>query len=230
MVIAKAIQMENELSNTVKNWLNDNIVFRKLGIHQIFGNNRIYWTFKFSRHYSEELDNCANPFELLDERTFDNWRIYSKDDLKIIFDEFLFFALAKNLKFKKSDVKLYLKSCIESQELVKVIEFDPKVELLINSGRQRVKGSRELRPEQRIPVNLTQGDTAYICNYDTPNMASPCYIVKNLANTYRVIYFTHLNNHLRETTGTKINGWGFATVYPNEIGTTPEQAKANTYN
>ncbi|MDH5609239.1 MAG: hypothetical protein OEY56_07145 [Cyclobacteriaceae bacterium] len=222
--------MENELRNTVKNWLNDNIVFRKLGIHQMFGNDRIYWTFKWSSDYSENLDNHVNPFELLDDRIFDNWRTYSKDDLKIIFEEFQFFAVSKGLKFRKTDIKRHLKLCIENQEFVKIIKFDPKIELLINSERKRVKGTRTLAPGKRSPVNLSQGDTAYICNYITSNMVSPCYIIKDLERTYRVIYFTHLNKNLRETSGTKINGWGFATVYHNEIGTTPEQATANTYN
>lgn len=217
------------LFELVEKFLADNYVFRQLDIYEMFDNARAIWTPRKGGHYRPEYDNESETCNLLDDHVFDGWTTLDKTHVKIFVSEFLFKnSISNTTKFKKADVKAAVIDIIESKKIIKKITFSPAVKECIGEGRVKVKGVRPLSSnKERIKIKAHVGEKYYLCQSSRPPfIASPCYVIKadSDSRSYRVMFFTNLDNELSETSKTKINGWGFTTAYSNEIGRTPREA------
>lgn len=222
--------MESSLLFT---FLNETFVFRTLEIYSFFNHpsQRIFFDFR-SRVNLNKIDNNDEPCSLLDEQEFDNWHELNKDSYMLILSEFDFYLMKNNFSWKcrKRDTIMQMEVLIK-QELVRTINFPLELKLLINGGRKKVLGNRRKLNSKREAIRITPGNSYFLCTNDSSNIANPCYVLNmgkpEIVNSYRVIYFTDVKDTFISGKKTEINGWGFCTVFKNELGTTPEQALIN---
>jgi hypothetical protein len=222
------IDLNPSLVSSVTKFLNEKFVFRKLEIHEFFEHKHppIFWIHRSC--YSPEVDTMEACM-LLDDQMLHYWQIYSKGTLALVFDEFQLWCFLKNLeKPAKRKSKEIIKALIETSELVQMIKFNPVLKNLIVQGRHKVSGVIPLHStdSRRVRMDAKEGEVYYLCNdHSKPFIANPCYIVKSTMNgPYRVMYFTNAASQFIETKKSRVNAYGFTTVFPNELGVTPEQA------
>lgn len=219
----------NQLKIDIEKFLLKDFSFVKFEIHNYFNNNKIYWAHSKAMIFQNMEYTDKDAFEMIDTIKSKNWAVYNeKSTLKYIVGEFkLFSRLISNQKYKVADIKVAVKSILDSEKLVKIIEFNPLISNLIKEGRHRVKNvnPQEIKYRQNITAEI--GDKVYLCE-SSNNIANPAYVIGNIANEkLHIAYFTNLNSDNNETQNLKINGWALIGVNKNEVGLTPEQAIKN---
>ena len=230
------MELNTSLSLSIEKFLNENYVFRKLQIHEYFDSKTspIIWMHK---HYVRDIiaaENCQETCELLEQGFYSDWFHFNKKQLDMFIDEFRFQNLRLTLKIKKTEIKTIVEHLITNSSLTKTILFNPLLKELIQEGRHEVTKVRPLSciSSERIEINAKIGQKYYLCrDTKSPFIADPCYIISLIQDgTYNVMFFTNVQDNWSSSKKTEINGWGFTSVYANEIGLTPAQAVRNNKN
>ncbi|MFA6273965.1 MAG: hypothetical protein WC662_02285 [Candidatus Paceibacterota bacterium] len=225
--------MVNEhLINEIEKFLSKNFSFVKFEIYNFFNNNKIYWAHSKAMIFQDMEYTDKDAFKMIDTIKSKNWAVYDeKSTLKYIASEFkLFSHINSNHKYKVDDIKVVIKSILDSEKLVQTIKFNPLISDLIKEGRHRVKNvyPNEIKSRQNISAEI--GDKVYFCD-SSNNIANPAYVIGNFADEkLHIAYFTNLNSDYIETQNLNINGWALIGAYKNEVGLTPEQAIKNRMN
>lgn len=219
----------DQLKIDVEKFLLKDFSFVKFEIYNYFNNNKIYWAHSKAMIFQNMEYTDKDAFKMIDTIKSKNWAVYNeKSTLKYIASEFkLFSHIISNQKHKVADIKVAVKSILDSEKLVQKIEFNPLISDLINEGRHRVKNvyPQEIKYRQNISAEI--GDKVYLCD-SSNNIANPAYVIGNFANEkLHIAYFTNLNSDYIETQNLKINGWALIGASKNEVGLTPEQAIIN---
>jgi|APLak6261698768_1056241.scaffolds.fasta_scaffold00152_6 hypothetical protein len=221
-----------QLKNEAEKFLSKNFSFVKFEIYNFFNNNKIYWTHSKALIFHDMEYTDKDAFKMIDTIKSKNWAVYDeKSTLKYIASEFkLLSNIISNQKYKVADIKVAIKSILDSGKHVQTIKFNPLISDLVNEGRHRVKNvyPQEIKCRQNISVGI--GDKVYFCD-SSNNIANPAYVIGNFADEkLHIAYFTNLNSDYIETQNLNINGWALIGAYKNEVGLTPEQAIKNRMN
>jgi hypothetical protein len=217
-----------KLREDILKFLNEEFVFRKLEIHTFFGigESPIFWIHR--RNYHTDAFNTADTCTLLDDHVFNNWKVCDKDTVTYLLDEFEWNSLNNDRKLNRRAAKEFIRTIIEEPDFVPMISFNPVLKKIISGGRHKVRGVVPLdsTDSRRINIHAKAGEGYYLCNdYHKPYLANPCYVIgEGTSGTYRIMFFTNVASQFLDTKKLEINGYGFTTVFANELGTTLEQA------
>lgn len=218
----------------LENFIVDKFQFKTFEIDNWFANKRIY-RYKYKEH-SEEISNELGIDYLRNDK-IDSWRYIDNHAIDYFFGEFLWYmTLVQHVKSGiKSKKEIYKKLIFEIiQNQAEVVLFDKRIKPFVESQRIKVPRVRPLPTHLRKPVEAMKiGDKCFIFRYSEGiAIVDPC-LVYDIVNgselMYHVMYFTNFGDYGSASRKLGINGYGFATVYPTEIGLTPEEAVRNKY-
>lgn len=217
-------------SSLIYRFLDEKFVFRKLQIHEYFGNQKapIFWTFRNSPYHTVEIEASSEACQLLDASAFENWNVFDKTDINFFCDELEIRNISTKPVLPRRKLKLSIADLINNSGLVKTIRFNPVLKKLIEEGRHKVTNVKPLPPMdiRRTEVDAKAGSIYYLCNdRNKPYLANPCYITEVIGHgSFRAMIFTNVSSDGIDTNKIPINGYGFTTVYAYELGLTPSQA------
>lgn len=217
------------IESAVRNYLEDNFTFRMFEIDKWLNNKQII---RYKRKQDVELLKDELDFEFLCSG-LNSWNIVGKHTIDYFLSEFLWQGGNRVLTKTKSkkEIKGLMLSLI-SNDLHETVRFDRRIEPMFSLKRIKVNKIKAIPINKRIPVDVNVGDVCYIYrDSGSSNIVDPCFIYeKNEDNTmFKIMFFTNFGDYSIQTKKLDINGYGFHSVYPTEIGRTPEEAVMNRF-
>jgi len=223
------------LENAVRKYLDDNFIFRMFEIDKWLYNRFI---FRYKHKHKQGVESFSERLDIdfLSSSELNSWTIVSDRAIDYFLSDFSWhiikeYKVLAGTKGKKKVIKDLMLSMI-TNDLHKVVHFDKRIEPMFALNRIKVSNTKVLPINKRTPVYPGIGETCYIFRGSgSSKIVDPCFIYEKDEDNkmFKVMYFTNFGDYHLPTKKLKINGYGFTSVYPTEIGKTPEEAVMNKF-